>query len=402
MPDWIQILTLSFVYITQANIHIFRNEITKIWGRSIQTQQECVALAQAIFEKTNKKVASHTLRRFFGLVAFDGQFRKSTLDTLANFVGYPSSDELLDRLKNEEDLVELLMRLQVHNVAIDEYYINRLIERDISMEAVMMAGHLINLRLEQNDQERIIRLFQALEPVNKSRHKYYAIISVFAHYVAPKFHEVQDKSFMNRLMLETPFINLALSFYVPIMELNGEYGDHIEMMLNTSNDYEHQGFGHSLLATRALLNGKRELALGHFNKITNGTYFSVLEGRIAVLDYLLHGVNEKEIGKHFTPPMNQEIFFFKAVTPLLVAFEKHELLERLIHENKLLNITSQHWMEESVKKQTELAMAWILAKQGKITESKATLDSLKDITFPNDYQGTSQLIIAATKALFQA
>jgi len=402
VPDWRQFRRLRSVYITQANIHTCRNEITKTWGRSIQTQQDCVALAQAIFEKTNKKVASHTLRRFFGLVAFDGQFRKSTLDTLANFVGYPSSDELLDRLKNEEDLVELLMRLQVHNIAIDEYYINRLIERDISMEAVMMAGHLINIRLEQNDQERIIRLFQALEPVNKGRHKYYAIISVFAHYVAPKFHEVQDKAFINRLMLETPFINLALSFYVPIMELNGEYGNHVEMMLNISTNDEHQGFGHSLLATRALLNGNRQLAIEHFNKIPNGTYFSILEGRIAVLDYLLHGVNEEEIGDHFSPPVNHEIFFFKPVTPLLVAFGKHELLERLMHENKLLEITSQHWMEESVKKQTELAMAWIFAKHGKITESKAALEALKDTTFPNDYQGTSQLIIAATEALFQA
>ena len=171
------------MYITQANIHTCRKEITKAWGRSVQTQRDCVALAEAIFEKTNKKVASHTLRRFFGLVAFDGQFRKSTLDTLANYAGHESCDDFLDRLKQEEDLVELL--------------------------------------------------------------------------------------------------------------------------------------------------------------------------------------------------------------------------ERFIDEHKLLSITAQHWMEESVKKQTELAMAWILAKRGKIAESKATLGVLKDTTFPRDYQGTSRLIIEATEALLQ-
>ena len=58
-------------------------------------------------------------------------------------------------------------------------------------------------------------------------------------------------------------------------------------------------------------------------------------------------------------------------------------------------------MEESVKNQTKLAMAWILAKRGKIAESKATLGVLKDTTFPRDYQGTSQLIIEATEALLQ-
>ena len=390
------------VYITQANIHTFRNEITKSWGRSVQTQSDCVALSEAVFTKTGNKVASHTLRRFFGLVSFDGQFRKSTLDNLANFIGYESCDEFLDRLKNEEDMVELLVRLQVQNVEIDEYYINRLIERDISMEAVMMAGHLINLRLEQNDYERIIRLFQALQPVNESRHLYYAIISVFAHYVGPKFFAIPDKAFIERLMVETPFINLVLSFYVPLMELKGAYGHHIEMMLSTSDDTEHQAFGHSLLATKALLDGDEILAREHFQKIPSGDYFSILEGRIAVLDYLLNGVSADAIGRHFTPPANQAIFYFKAITPLLVAFDEAALLGRLIDEHDLLNITSQHWMEESVKKQTELAKAWILAKQGDLKESKALLSVLRNTTFPRDYQGTSQLIIEATEAALQA
>ena len=389
------------MYITQANIHACRKEITKAWGRSVQTQRDCVALAEAIFERTNKKVASHTLRRFFGLVAFDGQFRKSTLDTLANYAGYESCDDFLDRLKQEEDLVELLVRLQVQNVEIDEYYINRLIERDISMEAVMMAGHLINLRLEQNDQERIIRLFQALEPVSRDRHRYHAIVSVFAHYVGPKFHALEDEAFMVRLMKETPFIDLVLAFYVPVMELDAGYGRLIEMMLGTSDDSEHQAFGHSLLATRALLENQREQARNQFNAIPAGTYFPILAGRIAVLDYLLNDVSEAEIPNRFAPTANEEIFYFKAITPLLVAFDRVELLERFIDEHKLLSITAQHWMEESVKKQTELAMAWILAKRGKIAESKAILGVLKDTTFPRDYQGTSRLIIEATEALLQ-
>ncbi|MEE3163841.1 MAG: hypothetical protein VX286_04110 [Bacteroidota bacterium] len=389
------------MYITQANIHACRKEITKAWGRSVQTQRDCVALAEAIFEKTNKKVASHTLRRFFGLVAFDGQFRKSTLDTLANYAGYASCDDFLDRLKQEEDLVELLVRLQVQNVEIDEYYINRLIERDISMEAVMMAGHLINMRLEQNDQERIIRLFQALEPVSRERHRYHAIVSVFAHYVGPKFHALEDEGFMVRLMKETPLIDLVLAFYVPVMELDAGYGRLIEMMLGTSDDSEHQAFGHSLLATRALLENQREQAHKQFNAIPAGTYFPILAGRIAVLDYLLNDVSEAEIPNRFAPPANEEIFCLKAITPLLVAFDRVDLLERFIDEHKLLSITAQHWMEESVKKQTELAMAWILAKRGKIAESKATLGVLKDTTFPRDYQGTSRLIIEATEALLQ-
>ena len=68
---------------------------------------------------------------------------------------------------------------------------------------------------------------------------------------------------MVRLMKETPFIDLVLAFYVPVMELDAGYGRLIEMMLSTSDDSEHQAFGHSLLATRALLENQREQAHNH-------------------------------------------------------------------------------------------------------------------------------------------
>lgn len=286
----------------------------------MQTQRDCVALAEAIFEKTNKKVASHTLRRFFGLVAFDGQFRKSTLDTLANYAGYASCDDFLDRLKQEEDLVELLVRLQVQNVEIDEYYINRLIERDISMEAIMMAGHLINMRLEQNDQERIIRLFQALEPVSRERHRYHAIVSVFAHYVGPKFHALEDEGFMVRLMKETPLIDLVLAFYVPVMELDAGYGRLIEMMLGTSDDSEHQAFGHSLLATRALLENQREQAHNQFNAIPAGTYFPHSGRTNCRIGLPLKRCKRGRDPKPFCPSRERRDFLFQSHHPVTRRF----------------------------------------------------------------------------------
>lgn len=392
------------MYITQAILHNFRKAVTKAWGQPVVTQRDCIDLSEVITEATGQKVASHTLRRFFGLVAFDGQFRKSTLDALAKFTGSSSSEELIDRLKNEEDLVELLVRLQVENVDIDEYYINRLIERDVSMEAVMMAGHMILIRLEQKDYARVIRLLKTLAPLDTKSDRYFAICYVFAHYVAPTFYALEDEEFITQLMLETKYLDLVLSFFVPLDEMDGGFGRQIRLMLELSEDVEHHAFGHSLLATQALLQGDRDLALAHFDGIppSEEPYFSILQGRIHILQYLLTDATQEAAKDLFSPQPNEEIFYFKAVLPLLVSLNEVDLLEWIIEQYKLDETRANHWMEESVKKQVNLAQAWLLAKKGNAEACRALLEKTEPFPFPKDYRGASQAIIAATRAVLNS
>lgn len=392
------------MYITQAILHNFRKAVTKAWGQPVETQRDCIDLSEVITEATGQKVASHTLRRFFGLVAFDGQFRKSTLDALAKFTGSSSSEELIDRLKNEEDLVELLVRLQVENVDIDEYYINRLIERDVSMEAVMMAGHMILIRLEQKDYARVIRLLKTLAPLDTNSDRYFAICYVFAHYVAPTFYALEDDEFITQLMLETKYLDLVLSFFVPLYEMDGGFGRQIRLMLELSEDVKHHAFGHSLLATQALLQGDRDLALAHFDGIppSEEPYFSILQGRIHILQYLLTDATQEAARNLLSPQPNEEIFYFKAVLPLLVSLNEVDLLEWILEQYKLDEIRANHWMEESVKKQVNLAQAWLLAKKGNAEACRALLKKTEPFPFPKDYRGASQAIIAATRAVLNS
>lgn len=391
------------MYITQATLHNFRKSITKAWGEPVTSQRACTALSAAILKKTGLRVASHTLRRFFGLVAFDGQFRKTTLDALAIYAGYDSSEEILDRFKDEEDLVELLVKLQVQDVDIDEYYINRLIERDVSMEVVMMAGHMILIRLEQGDYERVIRLFNTLRPLDTQKERYFAICYVFAHYVAPKFYTLEDEEFIRKLMKETVYLDLVLSFFVPFDEMHLGFGQQIRWMLELSEDGEHQAFGNSLLSTRALLEGDLDLAQAHFDGITPSEtpYFSILQGRIDALEFFLKGMGVEEAKAQFTPPPNGEVFYFKAVIPLLVILNESETLEYIIDAFQIDSLQTNHWMEESVQKQTHLAKAWLLAKAGEKEASERMLAELETFTFPRDYQGASVRIIRATRELLK-
>lgn len=315
------------------------------------------------------------------------------------YAGYDSCEELLDRFKDEEDLVELLVKLQVQDVDIDEYYINRLLERDISMEAVMMAGHMILIRLEQGDYERVIRLFNTLRPLDTQSERYFAICYVFAHYVAPKFYALDDEDFIRKLMTETVYLDLVLSFFVPFDEMHNGFGQQIRWMLELSDNGEHQAYGNSLLATQALLEGDLDLAQAHFDGITPSEtpYFSILQGRIDTLEYVLKGMSTEDAKAQFTPTPNSEVFYFKAVIPLLVVLDESETLEYVIDAFQIDSVQTNHWMEESVQKQIQLAKAWLLAKAGVKAESVRILEELKAFTFPRDYIGASTRIIRATR-----
>ena len=391
------------MHITQANLYNFRKSVSTTWGAPVTNQRDCIGLSVDIHKKTGLRVASHTLRRFFGLVAFDGKFRKTTLDALATYAGYDSCEELLHRFKDEEDMVELLVKLQVQDVDIDEYYINRLLEREISMEAVMMAGHMILVRLEQGDYERVIRLFNTLRPLDTLSERFYAICYVFAHYVAPKFYALDDETFIRKLMKETVYLDLILSFFVPFDEMHLGFGQQIRWMLELSDDGEHQAFGNSLLATQALLEGDFDLAQVHFDGITqsNTPYFSILQGRIDALEYFLKGMGVEDAREQFNPTANNEVFYFKAVIPLLVIMDDSKTLEYIIEKFRIDSVQTNHWMEESVQKQILLAKAWLLAKSGKRKASEYILNELEDFTFPRDYQGSSVRIIRATRELLK-
>ena len=380
------------MYLSPANFLKFRNQIERVWGKRIRSQPDCIDLSRNIQQKTGHKIGHHTLRRIFGLVEWEGNFRASTLDQLAEYIGQPSIESLVQSYKDEEDLVEILVKLQRQNVDIDEYYIGQWMSKTVSIESAMMAGHMLLVRLQQQDEERIVRLLNTLRPLEEARGLHYAICSVLAHYTAEKFHEITNKAFVIRLMRETPYINLILSFYVPLTEMDDNFGQHIKWMLELSNDEEHQDFGNSLLSTFAMLNGDETQARAYFNKIQNKQqYFCILQGRIDVLRYLLEPEN-RSIVQSLIPPKNEEIFYFKAILPMLVLLNKKKELDALLEAYQFDEFAANHWLEEAVKRQQKLIHVWSRVMNGEKEDALMAIDEYENTLWPKDYEGVSNLI----------
>ena len=88
--------------------------IEKQYGKgSIRYPKDCDALAGDISTKCQCKISSSTIKRLYGFNKLNSESpRVFTLDIIANYIGYPSYDDLLAGFKHEpekKDCIEILM-----------------------------------------------------------------------------------------------------------------------------------------------------------------------------------------------------------------------------------------------------------------------------------------------------
>lgn len=388
------------MHLTPSTLLKFRKEVIKAFGKPVATQRDCQLLSVAIEEKLEKRIASHTLRRFFGIVSWNGEFRNTTLDSLAQFTGRASSGALIQEFTNQENLAELLVRLQLEGVEMDQYYISKSLSASVDMAPAMMAGHMMLIRLEQGDIQKVLGLLGALGPLQRERTTYYSISSMLAHYVGPTFHKINDIRIIDQLLSSESYIDIILSFFVPVTEMGGGYGLHIDRMLQKSSNAEHQAFGRSLKATHLLLEGENDGAQSEFSRIdSTQNFFPILQGRIDVLKYLLI-IDNQSIKTHLHPSKNQELFYFKAILPILVFKNRKDCLEDIFNHWDFDEFEFNHWLEECVHKQVQLCKGWLHAKNGQLKESMAIVEQLEDAIWPKDYEGISLRVIAETRKLW--
>lgn len=65
-----------------------QEELIKKVGRTMESPNDFVFLAQKIFEETKVKISETTLKRFFGYITPAGELRTSSLSAMARYLGY--------------------------------------------------------------------------------------------------------------------------------------------------------------------------------------------------------------------------------------------------------------------------------------------------------------------------
>lgn len=82
----------------------FKEKIEEKFGKKILRSGDIPALSMAIYEATHAHLGDSTLRRLFGLVKDSTVPRRSTLDVLAKYVGYPDFNLLSRDLEADKEI----------------------------------------------------------------------------------------------------------------------------------------------------------------------------------------------------------------------------------------------------------------------------------------------------------
>ncbi len=81
-----------------------RQMILEKYNTPLQYPQQCEALSMAIYEATGETLSTTTLKRLFGFVKGPKSLRSSSLDIIANYLGYADYDLLLKEIGKNTDI----------------------------------------------------------------------------------------------------------------------------------------------------------------------------------------------------------------------------------------------------------------------------------------------------------
>ena len=86
----------------KALIDVLRRCVQQQFGRAPLNSADAEELAETIRRKTKSTLSSQTVRRFFGLVKCDGNFRQHNLNCFAQYCGYESFQDFREKRQDDE------------------------------------------------------------------------------------------------------------------------------------------------------------------------------------------------------------------------------------------------------------------------------------------------------------
>ena len=381
---------------TYQNLQL-RDAIELKFDAPIRNQADCQQLSAFIEKKTNKKVSSHTLRRFFEIVHWDGEFRVKTLDILADFAGFSTIAAFIGELRSQATISQFLKRNE--NKDSDVYFYEQLIQNAPSIDAIMVVATNVRKALLQKDLERTMNFLCLLASLLDNPQKHYNALMLFSQFVGPTFYEIEDENIIKQLVEETPYSKLVLSNFVPILEIEKGFGLHIKMMLRYSSDPEEQAYGNSLLAAQAWRSGNKN----HARKLTQLAIDSskqinpippILKGRIDFLNAIQkNGLKTNLDPSALSAPKYQELFYFKAIVTEIVLLKQKKWCKKMYNHINLEAVAANNWIEQSMLNILEVAGFYGNHRGLSSEQIQQGLNEKKALIWPKDHRPIAHAMI---------
>ncbi len=379
-----------------------RDAIELKFDGPVRNQADCQSLSAFIEASNNKKVSSHTLRRFFKIVQWDGEFRVKTLDILAEFAGYSNISAFIVELRSQANISQFMKRNEKEDS--DVYFYDQLIQNAPSIDAIMVVATNIRKALLQKDVETALDFLRILSPLIDNPQKHYNALMLFAQFVAPTFYEIENEEVIKQFIEETPYSKMVLSNFVPILDMKKGFGQHIKLMLRYSSDPEQQAYGNSLLATQAWRSGNNDqaraftaLAISSSKQIN--PIPPILKGRIDFLNQIQkNGLETNFNPSALSAPKYQELFYFKSIATELVLLGQKKWCEQMCSLINLEAIAANNWIEESMLNIIQIAALYGNHRGLSHKQIQQQLNEKKALIWPKDHHQLAHAMLKVVEA----
>lgn len=148
-----------------------RKMIEARFGQEITESKQCVALAQHIYEVTHQSFGDTSAKRMFGLTSDPvKRHQASTMDIIAQYLGYADRKELAHALGNTDDIsmFEPIDEVDFDNLAAGEqiqltYNPDRLLTLTYMGDFWFIINESKNSKLQKGDRLRITQLAKGFD-----------------------------------------------------------------------------------------------------------------------------------------------------------------------------------------------------------------------------------------------
>jgi len=351
-----------------------KESIERKFGDSISTKSDCIKLALKINEELGCTISYNTLRRFFGIIR-GGEATKATLNLLSKYIGCNSFDSFLESPPEENTAFDFFYKTKNAVSSVEASLVYEKITIGVKLVDAVFIANAFKQLLEKKEYDPIIYLFSNPKWLDIILQKE-AFLSLFTQLCGNDFLSIKDMAFIERLIKESHYAAVLLSFYVSPYYSNFE--KQVKILNNHPKTKEQLVFSSSCLALCSYYRNNTKALVKYHNIIKDNPlkeYFPPLQGRIDLLDLLVH---QDDFSAGFSTlckkaqdiPLEYINSYSYDIVTWLVQKEQTSFLNEwmILFRNELL--TPYKWVHYSSKDLYLMADAFLDFKKGLLHQFK--------------------------------
>ncbi len=346
------------------------------FGRDITDLSDAQDLAQEVQAETGENLSYNTIRRFFGLVKYNGATSKRTLDILCRYLGYSGYQEFEKLPMRQKEISEYQVLMHSPEIDFEVNFAEQLIATKNARDILGLA-YLLKYLLVKKEFTKVSRILSKSVRLRLTE-DYYENCVALANFCGSAFLEVKDEKWLKYFLQKTAYPQVVLLFYNSSYSRNPHYYDQLNLLYRFSADPEEKLFCLAGLATRSLFNKDRSLFLEYVDLIEQlnepDNLATDLKARLLTIDYLKSlykgaGTEEKawqNLIEGFKTS-SHKVQFLKEPISLCFGLELDQKCKELLSLGRFSKWEIRHWTENGLNQVFHIAQAYYAYHNGDFT-----------------------------------